>query len=179
MATISLSLAKEWLEISHSSQDNALAIVLDMLDEWIEEYCGIKLAAASRQEDLDGSDYELRPTMLPLNSVTSVSDLKSTSTTQYWRQVGDHILRKTSSGLPLDSRWPGGPARFRVAYNGGYSSVPATLKTAMLQLLHRAYNERGGLASFASSGVQSNWQAITDSSIGQLLRPFRKVGIVR
>lgn len=191
MSVTTTALAKEFLEISHASQDNVVGALLNGSEALIEEYCGIKLASASRSEDLHGGVPYLRLRYLPATALSKVTDLWDSevwdaglfSDCQVARADADgNIIAPGPDNDPWrqhkDGWWPEGAARWRVAYTGGYSAVPANLTMAILMLTRRAYFARGGENNVASAGLSVSWPALMRGGpIAELLAPFRRIQV--
>jgi len=63
--------------------------------------------------------------------------------------------------------------QYTVKYVGGYSAVPAGLKMAILHLIARAFDNRGGKERQGAEGWGVTWDNFADGEMRQLLQPYR------
>jgi uncharacterized phiE125 gp8 family phage protein len=174
MSAISLAVAKEFLQISHSAQNNVLQILIDTAEDFVAKHLGVEFSQTSYSEILDGGVPYLRPSHQPLVSVTSVVDM--------FGELGDIDVTPAGSGLihyaDADGKrigpWPEGIARFNLTYTAGYSALPAALKTAVLMLVSRAYNARSGEGSSGAAGASMQLASLMSSDIAALIRPYSR-----
>jgi uncharacterized phiE125 gp8 family phage protein len=173
MSTITLAQAKEHLEVGHTGQDTVVQMLIDGAEDWVERHCGVLLTSQSVTDDLDGGTAILWPRHKPVTAVSSITDLKATADTITYLLVGDsQIWRADDDGNRLDSKWGAGHSRWRAAYTAGFSTVPAGLKGALLQLIYRAYHRRGGVRSQTGGGQAVGWAELVGSEVLEQLRPF-------
>lgn len=176
MSTLAIATVKEFLEIGHTEQDTVVQAIIDGVEEYVEREAGIGLVASALIEDLKGGLFSLRPKIAPLNSVTSVERLASDDTLEtvdatLYRIEGERVVRWDRVRWDRDTV-------FRLTYNGGHSTVPAGLKLALLQLVRRAYDNRGGKSQQAAQGFGVTWAVLKDSDVWKALRPYVAKGFV-
>ena len=197
VSIVTLALAKEFLEIRHTKQDNVVQLMIDSAEDFIAKHLCVEFASAARQEDLDGGGAYLLLGFRPATVLTSVTD-RLGSTVMTAALIGDgRVGRADSNGVPLlrpeqlqdfnnavyasnAARWPDGLKRFRVVYTAGHATLPAVLKGAILMMVYRAYQRRGGETSSGAAGMNFAWAALMDSEIAQMIQPYsrrRKIGI--
>jgi hypothetical protein len=127
-----------------------------------------------------GVEY-FAPAVQPVISVTSIYHLTSEYTykaTEY--VVSDNRIYQALSSVIAAGRWPSG--QYQIAYTGGYSSLPKGLEVAVLAMLSRVWDNRGGMASAGAgaAGSQSWGLAIAPGSdIDILLAPYRRLAVGR
>jgi len=179
MSIVTLALAKEFLEISHSAQDNVVQALIDGAEEFLARHLGVVFTSAARVEDLDGGELYLYPTLRPVTALTSVVDLWSENAAYSAKVIGDTRLeRATAAGRPLGN-WPEGSKRFRATYTGGFAAMPAMVKQAVLMMVKRAYDARGGEGSIGAAGVSVSWPAFMQSDIAAMVREYSRVRMAR
>lgn len=172
MSVITLALAKEHLQIAHARQDNVIQAYLDGAEGWIEERLGVKLATGARVEDLDGGDDHLYLTFRPATAITSVVDLWNSNAAYTSRlEEARRLSYVDSVGRRVD-RWPEGARRFRATYTAGYVALPAAIKGAVLLMVYRMYQARGGEGANAAAGASLSWAALAGSDIMEMIKPF-------
>ena len=172
MSVVTLALAKQYLQIAHTAQDLVVQAMLDAAEDYIERYCGCKLANASHEEDLDGGELALHPTYLPLTAITTVTD--NWDSDKAWDAAIHHTsIRVADDNYEIvDVLWPLGKARWHAKYKGGFAALPSALQLAVLQLVFRAYVQRAGESGNSAAGASFNFG--DDSGIRELMRPFRQ-----
>jgi hypothetical protein len=169
------ALAKAHLEIAHSVQDAIIQAYIDAAVDWIERECGIGLSSAVVEEQLDGGDYWLRPSRLPVTDLDTVEDSWSDAADYTAALDGDwRIMRANEDGSEIRALWPAGVKRWTVNYTGGYATLPPGLVLVILQLVGRMYHARAGQASDSGGGMTMNFGALAGGDLGILLRPFRR-----
>jgi len=174
MSTVTLVLAKEFLEISHSAQDNAIQAMLDGAEDWLARYLGVALASATRTEDLNGGDLYLLPNIRPVTALTSVVDLFSDDEPYTAMVEGEgRLFWADSVGRSL-GRWPAGFKRFRAVYTGGFATMPKSLQLGVLMLTKRAYDARGGEKSLGAAGASMSWESLLGSDIERIVAEYKR-----
>lgn len=172
MSLIDLVTAKQFLQISHSHEDDSIQILIDSAEEFVQGETGLYLHSGSGAvvELLDGGGFELWPTKRPVNTVTSIQDVENEDAeVTEWKNTTIRILRETDG-----AKWAKGIQRWRVAYTAGYgpADAPAGLKHAILDLAYRAYGNRGGKAHQSAAGHGYDWNALAESDIIKRLRKY-------
>jgi len=160
--------ARSIVRLADESQDTLLGIMRDGAEDFVSGYCSCAFESESQTDILDGGGWNLIPYRLPLRGVTSVTDLDTgvvEPTANYWVRHQAFVLHRYA-------RWGAGEGRWQVVYTGGYGGtvpVPAQLKLAVLQLIARAWDARGGLNASTSAGVHLDFAALADSDIMAML----------
>jgi len=172
MSLVDLATAKLFCQIEHSVEDDAVQVLIDSAEEFVQDETGLYLHDGSGQviELLDGGNVDLWPTKRPVNSITSIQDAESEyAEVTDWKNTRIRILR-ASDGVV----WPRGIQRWRVVYDAGYGpdDVPAGLKHAVLDLVYRAYWSRGGKAHQSAAGHGYDWDELAGSDIIKRLRKY-------
>lgn len=182
MAFVTVAEAKEYLQISHSAQDNVLAIFISAAISALEKMLDIKLDndAPDYVETLDGGGEFLRPSFKPINSISKIEDLIGdyTFSGDDYEIVSKRFIRREYAGVVL---WPTGTNRIRVTYKAGYTeaTLPSVLKLCLLSLIQRMYANRGGIASESNQGVSVNWQDLNVSDIQKMAQSYNyKISII-
>jgi len=177
MSIITLAQAKSHLRVASSSEDTYIQLLLDSVEDWVSEYCGVGLSESTHTERVDGGGTLLRLLHLPVISVTSVTD-KDDDTAE----DSDDYYASDYAVLREDGdRWNGGRGRWEVVYVGGYGgtgdssqAVPTGLKLGILGLVARAFNVRSGERfSMAAAGGSMNWGDLLDADMVKILDSFK------
>lgn len=154
MGWLTTDTVKQFLQIGHTREDDALALLVAGAQAFLGEQTGIHLSDSADVdgevfvEDIDGGPFALRPRRLPIRSVTSITDNDDSGAdvTEDYRNNDVRIIREDST-----TRWGDGALRWRVTYLGGYGKSGtdpkvSTLKMLILQLVYTAYHGRGDKA---------------------------------
>ena len=175
MSLLPLPTVKEFLQIMHNKEDIVLQIMLDAIEEWVAAQCALKFNTGSTvsniTEDVDGGSLNLRPDMHPILGVTKILDRDASDVevdTTFWRNNNTRVW------FTDGSIWGIGVERFRMTYTAGYTedTLPNGLKLAILQLMHRSYNKRGGVSSDSVAGYGESWDEFFSSDDVKMLRAF-------
>lgn len=175
MSIVTVALAKQYLQIGHSSEDDVLQVFIDAAEDFVEKYCGIAVYEAdggSVTEYLDGGDYNLWPTSRPVNSVSGIYDTENGNAEETdYRVHGDRILKDDDGEI-----WDDGFRRWKVEYSGGYSSsdYPSALKKVVLDLVYRWMNGRGGKGRQSAAGYGFNFSDLLDTDMKATLDQHRR-----
>lgn len=165
MSLLTLSTAKQWLQISHTAEDTALQIMLDAIETDVQAYTGTVFGSANYTEDLEAGAH-LWPSFHPITAITSITnrDSEAAYTDYAWKDgniVTNHIWRTNGDVWFCGTN----PKPWRVVYTAGYTSltVPAGLQAIVMDLLKRAYDNRGGKSSASAGGASYSWQNYLDT----------------
>jgi hypothetical protein len=120
------------------------ATLITQVSQAIETYCGQKFSTTVITEKVDGGGSALVLKYRNISSVTSITDLYSSSvlsSTEYDIDTDSGLIyldhaSDTASTLLRNPFWGDGRRRYSVVYTTGYASAPADvqLATAMLCL---------------------------------------------
>ncbi len=141
MAVITVSLAKEHLQISHSNQDNVIAKYIATAQSFVEEYCGIHFDEDGEAitDFLDGGFNGLWVSKKPISSVTSVTDTEGDGTA-----IESTEYKTTETFIALDDSqlWASGTRRWKVIYLAGLSATnkPTWFNALIGEVLNLVYH---------------------------------------
>ena len=180
--TTTLSEAKEFLRISTSSQDVVIQVLIDSAEEYVAKAANVVFKtdtelAAEIIEFNDGGEQYIFMNQRPVRSVSSLAPTNDAGNpldpTEY--ALDGSCVRKSNNG-----DFAFGVNRWTVTYVGGYGDTdPATIyppaaKLAVLQMVYKGYNNRGGKNSESGQGVSANWGNLIDDEIRALISSFSK-----
>lgn len=171
---VTLAEAKNFLRIAHDTQDDYICNLIASVTDWIERKCSISLSAKTFIEYHAGGGYYITPEHCPINSVSSVYDTLSETTLV---QDDDYVVYTDRIMFAGSGRFPAinGAPRYRITYNGGYGAtvaLPQGLRLAILQIISRAWNNRGNSTTQSSQGESVSWDDLIQSDLWHYLRPF-------
>jgi len=133
---------KTYLGLSGSTHDTLIDELIDLVSEFIEDYCNTHFSSTSVTDKIDGGLEFLFTTKAPIISVTSITDLEDStavSTTDYDTYLAEGMIYRKNSVLtfPNQTSWAAGKQRFSVVYASGYAAVPEVIKWVTYQLIGR------------------------------------------
>ncbi len=171
MPSVTVDEVKEFLPIDYDVQDGTVAILIAGVDDFLERVLGRKLAEpAAYTDDVDGGGFALWPKNRPVASVASVTNLSTEleEDSDLYVLSEDRIHR--IDGHEWDDDYPG---CWRVVYEGG-ELAPGGLKMAVLQLISRLFDNRGGKVTQGAAGYGITWDKLMDGDIWTLLAPYER-----
>jgi len=180
MSLIALAIYKEWLQIDWDTENNILGIITEGLEDHLQELIGVRFIEsggdAALNNDVDGGDIHLRPKYHPVTALNSITDRN----TDEAYDISDVKFNERTIWQEGQTRWGGGPERWRVNIDAGYteSSLPSGLKMVMLDVAFRWYNNRGGRKSESFEGVKVTWADFFTSDVMAKLSAYDFRGII-
>lgn len=172
MEVLTLELVKSHLRLAGTAEDTFLTLLAEAAEDWAKRMLGIQLTEAARTEYCDGGGVSLWPPWGPIVEVDTVTDMNSgvavVSTLWHLRNAR-HLIRDG------DLRWPEGRRRYKVEYTAGYGTtlpVPSGLTLGLLDVAHRFYNNRAGVAQEGAAGWSGRYDKLVTSDVFAKLRPF-------
>jgi hypothetical protein len=170
---ITLEDYKEAEGISNPKDDLKLNALIPSVSQLVKTYCGNSIVDHYSTDKVETFSINwgtniAQLTESPFVSITSVQERTSFAdsyttipATEYYIDAStDSVYRVTTSGSVQN--WPTGPASVKVTYKAGYSTCPADLKLAMIDLVtyyHKdEYKERKVMAGASIQNSASTSQ---------------------
>jgi len=154
--------------ISQPKEDARLNVLIPSVSQLVKTYCGnsfVDFFSTNKTEtfNLDWATHIVQLTESPVNVIVSVQEALSYGATLTTLTTGakeyalnkstDCILRTTATGY---KNWPTGIETVKVVYTAGYSTVPADLKLAVLDLVtYYLKDEHKSRQSLAGASIQN------------------------
>ena len=134
--------------------DATIEQLIDEAEEFVAAICGCKFAETEMDETLDGRVYSLRPTVLPLVDVTSLSDAQPDAV------IGTSVYRVLKHGIRRDDgdRWARGYDRYELEYTGGYGDTYAIPAREPHGAENRGETIVRGVDVFSPPRTNPSWQ---------------------
>jgi len=174
-----LANAKEFLKIpvSETEDDSILNRIITAADAFVKNYCGRVLEAADLTElhSTTKGQVVLVLDEYPVNSVTSLhDDPERAFGADTLIATTDYVVDKAEGIIRLDGVYfAGGLQNVQVVYNAGYTTVPADLEQATLELVAQKYHSydkiRQGIESRSFNGESVSF------FMGEMLKETRAV----
>lgn len=189
---VTLSEAKAYTRVTSSSEDTLMQTLLDGAESFVEQHGGVSLTSSSFTDNVAGGGTLLIPSRHPVTAVSSIVDewASETEAEDSYEITEDYMgIRRVVSGLSyfLDnpSKWGRGLGRYTVTYTAGYDgethTAPASLKTAVLELVARHYRLRGGQTGENAQNLNitfASFRNFVDDEIMRLIGSARKSGFI-
>lgn len=187
-ALVTLAQAKEHIRISNDAVNDQITLLLNSVEDWVARKCATLFSTAAQVEEHHGDVKNIEPFVRPIVSITKVRDLymQEDMDATYYRLTADkRKIQYVGTGcVPIS--WPDTDAyhrRYEVTYVGGYndgdtvkpvdsSTAPVGLRLAVLGLVRRAYEVRGGQVGQSGQGFSVQWDTLADGEIMSWLRPY-------
>jgi hypothetical protein len=134
---------KTYLGISGSTHDTLITELIDLVSEYIEDYCNTYFSSVAVTDKHDGGGEFLFVTKAPIISITSITDnLDSTvvAATDYDAYLkSGRIYRESNTTLwtSNEPRWFEGRQRFTIVYQAGHAVIPEAVKWVAYTLIGR------------------------------------------
>ncbi len=144
---ITLATYKDAEGLSTPKEDLRINALIPNVSQLVKTYCGnsfVDFFSSNKTEtfNIDWDTYIVQLTESPVNSIVSVQERQSYSDSYATLTTGafefaldgrtDSILRTSSFGY---QNWPRGVDAVKVVYTAGYSTVPADLELAVIDLI--------------------------------------------
>lgn len=133
-----------YLGLSGSTHDVVIAELIDLVSEFIEDYCNTYFSSTAVTEKLDGGKTYLVTTRAPIISITSITDRADSTVlaaTDYDAYYESGLIFLTSDFLlftpEASTAWAKGRKRFTTVYQAGYTAVPEIIKWVTYQIIGR------------------------------------------
>ena len=166
---------KEYLQIGYTTEDTFLQSLLDQLEERVSRYCQAQFVAAATQyvDRLDGGGKYLWTMQRPIVAVSEILDWSSGVAYTEAISFDDARIYRNN-----ESPWTNGPRMWQVTYTAGYTAatIPEGLKTLILMLVARVYNNRDTRQGQSSAGYRVQWENLMDGDFGDLLSQYVLAG---
>ena len=165
--------------ISAPKDDARLNVLIPSVSQLVKTYCGnsfVDFFSSNKTETftLNWGTSIVQLTESPVNSIVSVQERQSYSDSYTTLTTGayeyaldsatDSILRTLSSGRYKN--WPQGVDAVRVVYTAGYSTIPADLKLAVLDLVtYYLKDEHKQRQSIAGASLQNQGSTSQNNNV--------------
>ena len=148
---ITLQQFKDAEGITNPRDDYKLSRIIDSVSQLVKTYCGnsfVDFFTVDKIEKftLNWSTHALQLTESPVNSISGVE--KRTSMTSSYETVtsANYYLEESTDTLyyvdgARYQAWPTGPGSVKVSYKAGYSSIPADLNIAVIDLINYYFKD--------------------------------------
>lgn len=172
---VTLEEFKEYKGLRNPENDGKLQVLVSSVSTLIENYCNrtfVTYVSEDFTEWFDSNCVEVRVSMFPLISVTSVnvsSDGGVTQTllvedTDYFVDIRNDRIMSSNYKVPFNSSYTTPYRSLEVSYRAGYAILPADLKLAIFDTIDY-YNENKGLPgqSLAGASIENALPYIANS----------------
>ncbi len=176
-----LPTVKEYYGIEHTADDSVIAnMIIPQVTAIIDQTCNQVIAAKDYLEIRDGSGagfglYEMSIRCYPVNSIASVTiDGTVIPPSPDGIQSGWVLPSAKMSVQLINYIFTQGQSNIRIAYNAGYTVIPAEIQAVALHLVGLKYQQRRriGIASQGVSGQQTVYEKDHPNWVSKILQNF-------
>lgn len=166
---VTLAEYKEAEGISSPKEDLRLATIVPAVSQLVKTYCGNSIVDHNTTETAKVEEFSINwgtnLVQLTESPVINIIEVKTRenyneshvalSSGEYFLEPStDSIYRVTTSGQ--SKNWPSGPASVQVKYTAGYTSCPADLKLAVIDLItYYLKDEHKARQTIAGASIQN------------------------
>ena len=190
-ALTSLNNMKTYLNISGSSKDALLELLINAMTDHIESYCNDRRFKDTTytQVEYDGTGTKtIVLDQFPITETTTFvleenaepnnqDDWSELATKRYWQDTDEGILRA------YDILFKKSPHKYRVTYSAGYDTIPSDLELACV-LLASEFFLKGGSTGVVSETLGDHSitfnqfsQLAQNSTVSLILNKYRDIRV--
>lgn len=168
MAAVTVASIKEYLGITVTTYDTLLGNLLTRMHSFVESYCERVIEKANYTEQHDGTLENgglLILNVFPVISLTSLyDDLEREFKDGTLIAAADYVIYKDEGTIQLDNekQFKEGLQNIKAVYEAGYTTYPADLEQALIELVARKFQRRG------SEGVKSEKLGRWSATYGEI-----------
>lgn len=163
------------------AEDEAFAEeLINQASEIAERYCGRVLASRSVTSVMDAPSGDVL--VLPEYPVTAVTSVRVDPTRVFGAdsEITDYYLKGATGMLIRDSGFGSGRSAVQVVYAAGYTSVPADLAEAAVELVHWLWGRHrtqniGIRVSRGLDGVETEHELTMPLATQRILERYRRL----
>lgn len=163
---ITLQQFKDAEQITNPRDDYKLSRIIDSVSQLVKNYCGnsiIDYYSTNKVEvfNIDWNTHIVQLTESPVNTIVSVEKRDSVTSVYETVSTDDYYLDSaTDSVFYVNGRtykdWPFGAGAVKVTYTAGYSSVPADLQLAIIDLINYYFKDEHKTRRTLSGATMEN-----------------------
>lgn len=163
---ITLQQFKDAEQITNPRDDYKLTRIIDSVSQLVKNYCGnsiIDYYSTNKVEvfNIDWGTHIVQLTESPVNTIVSVEKRDTVTAAYQTVDAADyHLDSPTDSVLHVAGNgyknWPFGAGAVRVTYTAGYSSVPADLQLAVIDLINYYFKDEHKTRRTLSGATMEN-----------------------
>ena len=150
--------------IQSLKEDARITSLITSVSQLVKTYCGNSILSATHTEEfsINWGTNLVQLTESPVNSIVEIKTRDSydkaytaISSGEYFLEAStDSVYRVTTSGQ--SKNWPTGPGSVQIQYTAGYSSCPADLKLAVIDLItYYLKDEHKARQTLAGASIQN------------------------
>lgn len=156
---ITLDQYKTYAEIKSSENDRKLEGIINRVEEYIKNYCGVRFVSTTYTEELDLEGNYVFLSQMPVTAITSVQyydadgTLQTIAATEYRMYGEESMLELTNDAVALVATSKYLIKQVKVVYTGGYTSIPEDIKQATMDLVK--YYDKSEYTPLSSSNIRT------------------------
>lgn len=192
-ALTTLARVKTFLEITNTSKDGLIELLIDACTDWIESECGnrrFKNSGSDITEYHDG-DYDLTgrdkifPRQFPIATLTSIAYKTGDNASPTWTVINangyerndqDGIIYFANESRSFLQTLPRGRQNIRLIYQGGYTTIPTDLELCCIKLVAKELNKSKsqGLTSESVGGANFAWNEDIAPDVKKIIANYKR-----
>ncbi len=148
--------------ISGTDYDTVLTQLVSQISAFLENYLERKIEQASFTEYYDGDGEDLFIKNYPIASSPAmvISYNSGTQNTPVWNVINPENYSIYFEEGIIKYAFPTGERNIKVAYTGGYATVPADMELAAIQMIAKSFEQRKAQGKLQESlgGASITWK---------------------
>lgn len=169
-----LANVKQYLGLTATSDDALLSRLITAASSWVRTYCNRDFTSQSYTDTLDGTGNAWQ--VMKQYPVTAVASVSFSGVAQ---AITGLVITNTRSLTFTDGTlWEKGRGNVSVTYAAGYSTTPADIEQAVIEIVALRYREKNRIGT---TTVNTRGESVTFSvmdvppSVKSLLNNYRNV----
>src|SRR4030042_4070907 len=134
--------AKDFMKIDYSTDDTLMGELITTAREWVENYIGRAMVSRIVTAEWTRHGKVMWLPVQPAISITSVKHVLSDNSKDTLTVDEDYFVKGSTT---IQIHLPASSNGLEIVYTAGYSSVPKTLKHAVMRIVANYYENREDL----------------------------------
>ena len=179
---VTLADAQAYIGLDALASDGRMTRIIESAEAWVANLCSVSWTNGTKTDNVSTYSNVLYLRQGPASAITSVTDRDGDDAldSDEYRLSNDGMrLYRVAGSSGGYLSWLQGSERWAVVYTGGYdgTAAPVVFKEAVLHMTRRWWDLVGGKSSESSEGLTTNWHALNDSTVIELLAPYQQRGV--
>lgn len=171
---------KSFLQISVTTYDTLLELLVNSVSEWIENECGrvFKDSASNIVELHDGEGSMIFPRQWPINSIASIESRSGSLGAPTWTAytTNDYTYDSRAGIIYFATPVFCDKQNIRLTYQGGFLTIPSDLELACIKMTSKEFDKRKsqGVPQEGVGGGSVTWNENVDPSAIKIIQKYRR-----
>jgi len=191
-ALTDVATVKSFIDLTGSTYDNLIELLVNACSEWIENETGrVLLASEEDVIELHDGDFDysgqnkIFAKQYPINSITSIEYKTGSLDNPTWVEFteNDYVVDERAGIIHFTNSFGGSlksllPNRqnIRLTYQGGYDNAPSDLALACIKMVAKEFNKRKsqGVTAESVGGGSVTWNEQVDPEVIKIIQKYRR-----